>query len=141
MLCEEIMKDDVQCITPRDTVEDAARAMRDEELGFLPICDESGKVLGTITDRDITIRAVASRKPANTAVQDVMTHEVISCSPKDDIEQAQEAMARSHKSRIMCLDDGGRLVGVISLSDIAQHERPARAAQTLRQVAEREIHA
>lgn len=141
MLCEEIMKDDVQCISPRDTVEDAARAMRDEELGFLPVCDESGKVLGTITDRDITIRAVATRRPANTTVEEIMTHEVISCSPKDDIQQAEEAMADSHKSRIMCLDDGGRLVGVISLSDIAQHEQPARAAQTLRQVAEREIRA
>ena len=89
-------------------------------------------MLGTITDRDIAIRLVAAKKPGTTTVEDVMTREVISCSPKDDIRRAQELMAENHKSRIMCLDTGGRLVGVISLSDIAQHEHGARAAETLR---------
>jgi CBS-domain-containing membrane protein len=139
MLCEEIMKGDVQCVSSRDTVEDAARAMRDEDLGFLPVCDQSGKVLGTITDRDIAIRLVAAKRPGITAIGDVMTRGVVSCSPKDNILRAQELMAEHHKSRIICLDNAGGLVGVISLSDIAQHERGARAAETLRQVSVREV--
>ena len=67
-----------------------------------------------------------------------MTEEVVACSPQDDIREAERVMAENHKSRIMCNDDDGRLVGVISLSDIAQHEGGARASDTLRQVSERE---
>jgi CBS domain-containing protein len=141
MLCEEIMKGDVECVSPTDAVEDAAQAMRDEELGFLPVCDQSGKVLGTITDRDIAIRVVAAKKPGTTPIEDVMTREVVSCSPKDEIGRAQELMAQNRKSRIMCLDKSGRLVGVISLSDIAQYEKDARSGETLRHVTERESHA
>ena len=59
MRCREIMKSDVECVEPRATVQDAARRMRDEEIGFLPVCDDSMKVLGTVTDRDLTIRVLA----------------------------------------------------------------------------------
>ena len=138
MRCEEIMKRDVDCVSPRDTVEDAAARMRDENIGFLPVCDQSRKVLGTLTDRDIVIRLVAAKKPASTFVEEILTKEVIACRPEDTVRDAEKAMAKNHKSRIMCVDDGGRLVGVISLSDIAQHDRAGRAADTLRGVSERE---
>ena len=139
MRCEEIMKRDVECVSPRDTVEDAAARMRDENIGFLPVCDQSRKVLGTLTDRDIVIRLVAAKKPASTFVEEILTKEVIACRPEDTVRDAEKAMAKNHKSRIMCVDDGGRLVGVISLSDIAQHDRAGRAADTLRGVSEREV--
>lgn len=139
MKCEQLMKKDVQCVSPRDTVEDAAIRMRDENVGFLPVCDQSKKVLGTLTDRDIVIRLIASRKPTNTTVENVMTREIVACRPQDDIRQAEQLMMQKHKSRIMCLDDAGRLVGVISLSDIAQHEDAARALDMLRQISEREV--
>jgi CBS domain-containing protein len=138
MKCEEIMKRDVECVSPRDAVEDAAVRMRDENIGFLPVCDQSKQVLGTLTDRDIAIRLVAERKAGGAFVEEIMTQEVVACRPEDDVRDAEKAMAENHKSRIMCVDDGGRLVGVISLSDIAQHERGGRAADTLREVSERE---
>lgn len=138
MQCEEIMKKDVECVSPRDSVQDAAVRMRDDNIGFLPVCDQSKKVLGTLTDRDIAIRVVAAQKPASTLVEDVMTDEVVACQPKDDIGDAERAMAKSHKSRIMCVDEGGRLLGVISLSDIAQHESGETASETLRGISERE---
>jgi len=141
MLCKELMKTEIECVSPADTVQDAAARMRDENLGFLPVCDQSKKVLGTITDRDIAIRIVASAKDPTTLIEDVMTREVVSCRPEDDLQRAQQLMAKNHKSRIMCLDKSGRLVGVISLSDVAQHEEGARAADTLRQVSERELRA
>jgi CBS domain-containing protein len=138
MRCEEIMKHDVECVSPRDTVEDAAIRMRDENVGFLPVCDQSKKVLGTLTDRDIAIRLIAAKKPASTFVEEIMTREVVACRPKDDVREAERLMAKNHKSRIVCVDEGGQLAGVISLSDIAQHERGGRASETLRGVSERE---
>jgi len=139
MLCEEIMKRDVECVSPADTLEDAARRMRDENIGFLPVCDESHQVMGAITDRDIAIRAVAESLPGTTPVEEVMSEELVSCSPKDDVEVALELMAENRKSRIMCLDADGRLTGVISLSDIAQLEEAGDASETLRQVSQREV--
>jgi CBS domain-containing protein len=140
MRCEEIMKRNVECVSPRDTAEDAAGRMRDENVGFLPVCDQSGNVLGTLTDRDLAVRVVAEGKASGTLVEDVMTREVVACRPEDDLRDAQATMAEHEKSRIMCIGQDGRLVGVISLSDIAQHETGARAAETLRDVTEREAH-
>jgi|KBSMisStandDraft_5_1062788.scaffolds.fasta_scaffold446626_3 CBS domain-containing protein len=139
MLCEQIMKRDIECVSPTDTVADAARRMRDEVVGFLPVCDESREVLGTITDRDIVIRAIAESLPSTTPVEDVMSGEIVSCSPRDDVGVALELMAENRKSRIMCLDEDGQLAGVISLSDIAQLEEAGEATETLRQISQREV--
>jgi predicted transcriptional regulator len=90
-----------------------------------------------------TLPSVSSRPRSRgrPTVEQLMSRQIISCSPKDDIGLAQELMVANHKSRIVCVNDAGRLVGVISLPDIAQHEDGARAAETPRQVAEREIRA
>jgi CBS domain-containing protein len=141
MQCETIMKRKVEYVSPQDTAQRAACLMRDENVGFLPICDPSMKVLGAVTDRDIAVRLVAPGKTAGTPVIDIMTHEVVSCSPKDDLRKAERLMAEHRKSRIMCIDESGRLAGVISLSDIAQHESALRASDTLRDVTAREARA
>src|SRR5262245_15465959 len=122
MRCEQIMKREVESVGPRDTVQTAARKMRNENVGFLPVCEPSNRVLGTLTDRDLALRVIADGLPATTEVADVMTPEIIACRPKDDIRKAQELMAEHQKSRMLCLDEAGHLVGVISLSDIAQRE-------------------
>jgi CBS domain-containing protein len=141
MLCQEVMKREVHCVSLKDTVEEAARRMRDANIGFLPVCDQAKKVIGALTDRDIAIRVVAAGKPTTTPVEAAMTRQVVACRPSDDLEHAQGLMAEGQKSRIMCLDADGHLVGVISLSDIAQHEDDARASDTFRQVTEREVRA
>src|SRR5438128_12516941 len=116
MLCRDLMKIDVECVAPQDSVERAARRMRDEDVGFLPVCDPTGRVLGAITDRDITVRLVAERRSLDTAVQDLMTREVIACHPAHLLERAEFLMGRAKVSRIMCIDENpDRLVGVISL--------------------------
>lgn len=137
MLCQEIMKKNVEYLNPQDTAEAAGRKMRDTNVGFLPVCDRSGKVIGTVTDRDIAIRVVAQGKTASTAVESIMTREVVSCQPGDDIRRAEEVMSKNHKSRLLCIDNG-KLVGVISLSDIAEKDA-ARAVQTINEVNRREI--
>lgn len=139
MLCQDLMKSSVKCVSPETTVEQAAEMMRDEGVGFLPICNEDGHVLGTITDRDITIRAVASHGPPDQPIERFMTEHVVACRPTDDLSYAQELMSQEKVSRIMCIGTDGTLEGVISLSDIAQLEDGARASATLRNVSDREI--
>jgi CBS domain-containing protein len=141
MRCEEIMKRDVECCTPQATAQAAAQRMREQQIGFLPVCDEARKVLGTVTDRDLTLRILADARAPTTPLGEVLTREVVACRPEDDLRKAEELMGRNQKSRIMCVDGEGRLVGVISLSDIAQKENGAKAAQTLRKVSEREARA
>jgi CBS domain-containing protein len=138
MLCEDIMKRDVECLSVHDTVQAAAKRMREQNVGFLPICSTTNKVLGVITDRDIVIRVVADGFPASTLAQEVMTQDIVSCRPDDDLRLAEERMAAYHKSRILCLARDRTLVGVISLSDIAQCASGNEASETLRQVSARE---
>lgn len=138
MQCGVLMKTFVECVSPQDSVETAAQVMRARNIGFLPVCDEkTDRVVGTVTDRDITIRIVADRKPASTRVASIMTPDAVTCSPEDDITTAEELMAENLVSRIMCVDDNGELVGVISLSDLAQMDGE-NAAKTLEQVSARE---
>lgn len=139
MRCEDMMKKQVECLRAQDTVQDAARLMRDKGIGFLPVCDVNHRVLGTVTDRDIVLRVVAEGKElASTSIEQVMTREVVSCAPDDDLARCEELMATHRKSRMMICDDDERLVGVISLSDIAQHDRARKAGRTLRKVTARE---
>ena len=141
MRVEEIMKTGVECVRPTDRVEVAAKKMRDGGVGFLPVCDDESKVIGTITDRDVCIRLVAESMPGVTPVAAIMTREIVACPPDADLSDAEDAMTRHHKSRLMCIDAEGKLIGVLSLSDIAEHELPDRLAETLRGIGAREIHA
>ena len=139
MLCHSLMKTDVERVRASDSVRSAASKMRDRNIGFLPVCDENERVVGTITDRDIVIRLVADGHESGRAVADAMTPEAVCCRPWDDVKRAQALMGQHRKSRIMCVDDDGRLVGVISLSDIARRGDPPLASETLRQVTAREV--
>lgn len=137
MNCSDIMKTDIECVAPQTSIQAAARKMREQNIGFLPVCDEGMRVVGTVTDRDLAIRAVAEGLPGNTPVESLMTREVVGCRPEDDLAYARELMAQNHKSRIMCINRNGRLEGVISLSDIAQLDALS-GSDTLRQVSSRE---
>lgn len=138
MNCSVLMKTSVESVAPEESVVSAARLMRDGNIGFLPVCEEySGRVLGTITDRDIALRLVAERRPLWTRVEELMTRDVIACSPDDEIDTAEDLMADNQVSRVMCIDDDEQLVGVISLSDVAQMDG-THAARTLEQVSARE---
>jgi CBS domain-containing protein len=140
MLCKQIMKSQIACVTPQDSVQTAAYRMSDANVGFLPVCDGDRRVLGTITDRDLVLRVLASNRPADTTIDQVMTREVVSCRPEDDVRRAEKLMGEKRKSRILCTDENGGLLGVISLSDIAQHEEEQqRIAETMRRVTIREV--
>lgn len=138
LTCRDVMKEELSCCGPDDTAQRAARKMRDENVGFIPVCDEHRHVLGTVTDRDLAVRLVADNRQATTKLTEVMTREVVACRPTDPIGRAHEQMALKKKSRLMVLDPDDRLVGVISLSDIVEISGDQEAAGTLREVAARE---
>jgi CBS domain-containing protein len=138
MLCHEIMKAKPECLNASAPVLDAAQRMRDANIGFLPVCGDSGAVVGTITDRDIAVRVVADEMSFRTPVADVMTRGVITCRAEEDVSRAKDLMGRNKKSRIVCVDGRDRPVGVISLSDLAKRGDVSR---TLREITSREKHA
>lgn len=138
MRCSELMKKSPECVSMKDDAKTAARKMRDSNVGFLPVCDPDGRVVGTVTDRDLAIRLVAENMPGSTSVGDVMSREIVFCRPGDDVREAERRMARQHKSRMLVLDEAGKLLGVFSLSDIAQFEPADRTARTLKEVTDRE---
>jgi CBS domain-containing protein len=137
MLCQQVMKHDVKCLKEQDTVQVAAKMMRDSEVGFLPVCGPGGKVVGTITDRDIVLRLAADGGVVGTSVDKLMTRDVVSCKANDDLRRAEQLMQDHRKSRIVCVDDQGRAVGVISLSDVAQYEDAAHFSNLIRTVTQR----
>jgi CBS domain-containing protein len=137
--CADVMKTVPQSVREDDSIRLAAEIMSAANIGFLPVCDEGGKVVGTLTDRDIVIRAVARGfDSAIGHVADVMSRSVIACRPEDDLALAEQFMANYQISRLVVTDEDDVLAGVISLSDIAEHEPARRAARTLRSVAARE---
>jgi CBS domain-containing protein len=137
MRCEEIMQTKVESAFEDDAALVAADRMRRANIGFLPVCNRDGRVVGAVTDRDIATRLVAEDLPTTTPVRTIMTRDVVACLPTDDIHFAEELMATKQKSRVICIDPKGRLQGVLSLADIAQWETE-RAGEVLRQITARE---
>jgi CBS domain-containing protein len=141
MRCQDLMTSEVESFRENDPVIAIARCMRDVNIGFVPICDHDGHPLGVLTDRDLALRVCGDdRRASETRASAVMTREIITCRDTDSLETAEELMARYHKARMLVVDEDGRLVGVISLSDIVEQEDDRRAAETVRHVAERELH-
>jgi CBS domain-containing protein len=134
------MKRQIERLSPKDSVLSASRRMRQTNVGFLPVCDEDGKVLGTLTDRDLVLRILAEDRTSATPVSDVMTRQIVSCTPGEDVYTAGMRMGAEKKSRILVVDEKERLVGVISLSDLAQAEDDAAVGRTMRDVTTREAH-
>jgi CBS domain-containing protein len=135
MWVSEVMSEQVECVSPDDTLQDAALKMRDLGVGPLPVC-ENRSVVGMVTDRDITIRAVAlGRDPKTTKVSEVMSGEIVCCYDDQELEVAAHLMQTQQIRRVLVLDRDKRLVGIVSLGDLAlESETPERAGEILQEV-------
>jgi CBS domain-containing protein len=134
MKIAEIMSSDVQLASPDDTIQAAARKMEEADVGFLPV-GENDRLVGMITDRDIALRAVAQGKdPKKTKVRDVMTERVLYCADSEDIEDAAENMAELRIRRLPIVDEDKRLVGIVSIGDIAFRHKASVAGDALESV-------
>src|SRR5258707_8648667 len=108
MLCRDVMKADVVFATAKTTVAEAATLMRDEQIGFLPICDEGRNVIGILTDRDIAVRVVAEGHSANEPVERFMSPAVVACRSDEELSVAQDLMGEMQLSRIVCVGEDGQ---------------------------------
>lgn len=140
MRCEEVMTREVECLKTTDTIVEAARRMSELDVGFLPVCRADGAPVGTLTDRDIVVRAVAQQRSHGTHVDEVMTPDVVSCRPDDDVTRAEQLMRINQVSRVLCIDDDGQIAGVISLADISQYEMEGESGKLLADVKGSEAH-
>lgn len=141
LTCRDVMSSHVVVLGTGESVAMAARKMRDLNVGFLPVCTSDQRMLGVVTDRDLALRVLAEGRPAEIAVQDVMTDDVFAC-PVDAELAVAEALMRGHqKNRIPCVDDRGRVVGVVSLADVARYTSAHEAGDLLGEVAAREVRA
>jgi CBS domain-containing protein len=133
----EAMTPDVISVLPDTKLVDAALAMRNLDVGPLPVVD-GGRLVGVITDRDITVRATAEgRDPRLTTVEDIMTPEVVACREEDDVRVAARMMQDAQLRRLLVVDEGGMLVGIVSLGDLAVQTRDdALSGETLEKVSE-----
>jgi CBS domain-containing protein len=112
--------------------------MRDLDVGFLPVCQSDGSPVGTLTDRDIVVRVVAGGRPASTAVQEVMSTELVCCRPDDEVKEAERLMRVNQVSRVLVVGEDGRVAGVISLADVTRADADPAAGKTLADVKERQ---
>ena len=139
MKCSDIMNRNLEWLTENDTIKSAAKKMAETGLGFLPICDAKMSVVGVVTDRDLTVRALAGRvNPDTTSAAMVMSAPAISCLLTTDVRDAEELMAQEQKSRLVVTEPSGRLVGVISLADLVERADAKQALRTVKAVLWRE---
>ena len=119
MQLKEVMTRNVEVIGPEATLADAASRMDALDVGPLPVC-ENDRLVGMITDRDITVRATAmGEDPKTTRVRDAMTRDVLCCHEDDDVREATRLMERNQVRRLPVLNREDRLVGIVSLADLA----------------------
>lgn len=119
MRVSEVMTQGVECIGPDATLQEAAAKMKSLDVGPLPVCDND-RLVGMVTDRDITVRATAEGDaPTDVRVRDVMTPEVIYCFDDDLVEDAARLMAAKQVRRLVVLNRDKRMVGIVSLGDLA----------------------
>ena len=117
------------------SVVEAARLMRDEDIGSLPVTDGE-TLVGMITDRDITTRVVAeAADPQTTSVGDVSSRDVISLGPEDDLDEALGLMAR-HQVRRLTVVENGMLIGIVAQADIALRENETKTGQLVEAISE-----
>jgi len=136
--CRDLMTKDPVCCSPSETTIQAAERMRQQDIGVLPVVeDQQDKhLVGIVTDRDLAVQVLAEgRDPGNTTVDEIMSRNVVTCSPDDDCEEALRLMEKRRVRRIPAVDRTGRVVGIISQSDLALRMRdPIKTAELVSEV-------
>ena len=141
MKAQDIMAKNPRCVTPRTTVQEAARLMKSEDVGALPVISDerSGKLVGMITDRDIAIRVVADGKNGDTClVEEVMSKSSLAVArTTDSVDDVMKVMGREQVRRIPIVDDNQKVVGVVSQADVVRKaSSDVRAEHTIEKISE-----
>jgi CBS domain-containing protein len=135
MKIRDVMSRDVRVASPQDSIQQAAAIMVEIDAGALPVAN-SDRLLGMITDRDIAVRAVAEGKSPDTPVDEVMSREVLYCFDDQDLEDVARNMGKIQVRRLPVVDRDKRLVGIVSLGDLARNEEPTTIGRAVERVSE-----
>ena len=135
MHIRDVMTPNPRTVSPQDSIQNAARIMRDEDTGVVPVVD-NGRPVGVVTDRDIVVRAVAEHLQLNRPVQDIITTNLVEARPDMSTREAADLMSE-HQVRRLPVVENERLVGIVSIGDIAVKEgKDSRVGDTLQHISE-----
>jgi CBS domain-containing protein len=136
--CKEVMTPNPCCCISSDKVDMAAQIMRAEDIGAVPIIEsvQDRKVIGIITDRDITLKVVAEgRNPKNVLLNEIMTSKPVTCRFDESLQNLLQAMAQYQVRRIPVVDHQNRIVGIITQADVAtRSEELERTAEVIKKI-------
>jgi CBS domain-containing protein len=132
----DLMTESPRTVTPDSTIQEAARIMRNEDTGVVPITDNDGTLVGVVTDRDIAVRAVAEGRDASTRVREVASQDIVTIDPQQDLDEALRLMAQHQVRRLPVVEEDGRLVGIVSQADVARHGDDTRTGEVVEQISE-----
>jgi CBS domain-containing protein len=133
MKVSKIMTRDVRLLNPDHTIREAASFMAEIDAGALPV-GENDRLVGMITDRDIVIRAVAQGRSLDTKVAAIMSREMLYCIDTDEVDEVARNMGKARVRRLPVVNRDKRLVGIISLGDLARNDDPTNIGQTVTRV-------
>lgn len=139
MKIQDVMTRDPHSVTPEMSARDAARLMKDQDVGIIPVVEgDSCRLVGVVTDRDLAVRLIAEGRDGETRVRDVMSAgKIATCSPDEDLDAAMETMASEQLRRIPIVDERGSLVGIIAQADVVlKSGNDQKAEETIEQISE-----
>lgn len=140
MKCEQVMTKNPVCCLQNDDVIKAAKHMKREDIGSLPIIEDdlTKKLVGILTDRDLVIKVIAEGLVSqSTLVGQVMTRDVITCSKDDELQKAMDLMAENQLRRIPIVDSKKMIVGIISQADVAtRQDQPEKTAAMVKEISQ-----
>ena len=129
----EAMTPDPKTIEPGTTAQEAARIMKSEDVGSLPIV-EDGRLAGVVTDRDLAIRILAEGKGADTTVGEIASKDVVTVDPQQSLEEAARLMAEHQVRRLPVTEEDGKLVGILAQADVAQTGHDSLTGDVVQQI-------
>jgi len=130
----DVMTSNPRSLESGSSAVEAARLMRDEDVGIVPIV-EGKKLVGTVTDRDIVTRVVADGKtPESVTVGDIASRELVTIDPQQDLDDALRLMARHQVRRLPVVEEDGKLVGIVAQKDVAMHASEAQTGEVVEDI-------
>jgi len=141
--CNEVMTKNPVCCQPNDKVVEAAKLMKSENIGSIPVIEneQTKKLVGIVTDRDLTLKIVAEGLDAkSTKVDAVMTRKVVTCLASDDLQKALDAMSEHQLRRIPVVDNDNKIVGIIAQADVATRvNQPEKTAEMVKEISQSNV--
>jgi CBS domain-containing protein len=138
--CNEVMTKKPVCCLPNDTVVTAAELMKDKDVGSIPVVEneQTKKLVGIVTDRDLALRIVAEGLDARTTkVETIMTRRVVTCHAEDDLQKALDSMAEKQLRRIPVVDNDNNILGIIAQADVATRvDQPEKTAEMVKEISQ-----